>query len=98
MSELHPHQTTNTGSRLPDDKCPTCGYHIDSATETINGRRPKPFDISLCAKCGEILQFGADMKLAIPTIAEMLTWPEDTRSQVAFFQTKIREIRPVGVP
>jgi hypothetical protein len=54
-----------------------------------------PGDISLCARCGEILQFDHDLKLVIPTLKDMMTWQPDLSAQAQFFQAAIRKQRPI---
>ena len=60
------------GIRLPDSKCPTCGYTLDAATAADGSKdRPRKGDISICARCGEALIFGNDMTLHEMTADEL---------------------------
>lgn len=47
-----------------ENTCPTCGYVTDMAGMADGSpTMPEGGDISICIKCGEILQFDRNMKL-----------------------------------
>lgn len=56
--------------RLSKAKCPTCDKSLDAATK-INAltdevvHEPSAGDATICAYCGEIMEFGEDMELVI---------------------------------
>jgi ribosomal protein S27AE len=52
-----------TTARLPESRCPKCGYRMDAATAVEGESTPVPDDVSMCARCGELLQFAPDMSL-----------------------------------
>lgn len=63
-------------SRVPTANCPTCKAEADAATH-IDGEGsggPRPGDLSVCAKCGEVLQFtdGLGLKLIDPWVLKNL--------------------------
>jgi rubredoxin len=88
-------QRAANGTRLKSTSCPTCGYEMDAATPTPSSGnvRPRSGDISLCAKCGEVLQFDANIIPRVPTLSEMVTWPEDVNAEVLHVQRVIRSQR-----
>ncbi len=46
--------------------CPTCGADLNAATAMSDPESsPSPGDLSLCIKCGELLVFDQDIKLAL---------------------------------
>ena len=52
------------GHEIPKCNCPICGYQPDCASAADNSdSRPKPGDITVCLKCGEIMEFGSRMEL-----------------------------------
>ena len=53
-------------TKMGNDNCPCCGTLLDAATPVNNkdgNIAPRPKDISICIKCGEILYYSDDMKL-----------------------------------
>jgi hypothetical protein len=80
--------------KLPESKCPTCGYVMDSATcIEKKAYRPKPGDLSICLKCGEILIFKADLRADLPDVADLLNMPKETEELLMRAQRTIREQR-----
>jgi hypothetical protein len=89
MSE---HRTLNTF-------CPTCGYRANAATN-INDKQTNPpscGDISVCLKCGEILQFDAQLKLQPASLTNLLQISKEDGIRVARAQRIIRAQRPLGI-
>ena len=96
MSDLPPYCKDETGKELPEAVCTVCGYQMSAAS--VLGKkqeRPRPGDISVCISCGEIHVFTTEMTLVIPTIAEMLKWPNDVHTGVMLTQMQIRKHRPL---
>lgn len=84
---------------LPESLCPTCGYQMDSATVVGPAephRHPASGDVSLCLRCGEVLEFDAQGKLQVPTLAAMTTWDKTTHDLVSRVQKLIRAKRPLA--
>lgn len=46
------------------DHCPYCGHLCDNSLN-IDAKAPIPIagDVSLCGGCGELMEYGADMRL-----------------------------------
>jgi hypothetical protein len=58
----------STTTRMGKDNCPFCNSILDAATNIdVEQPVPLPGDVTLCGKCGELLQFGKDMALELPT-------------------------------
>lgn len=56
---------------LPKCACPYCGHELDAATAvTEEGAAPSPGDFSVCAYCGLVLVFRADLKVRWATAVE----------------------------
>jgi hypothetical protein len=47
---------------IPMAICPHCGYHMDRATDPFEAGAPKPDDLSVCVKCGELSMFDEELK------------------------------------
>ena len=58
-------QTTH----LPMSACPSCGKVLDAAS-SLQGRKPKAGDVSICLECANVGIFDADLTLRRPTKAE----------------------------
>jgi len=50
-----------TAHRLPESECPSCGYRVDAASGISTDEAPKPGDVTLCMKCGQVMQFTATL-------------------------------------
>lgn len=63
--------------RLPPRLCPTCGSLLDAATPAASSRgaatrtAPAAGDITLCLRCGEILQFTSATVFSKPSGPEL---------------------------
>jgi len=78
-------------NKLPESICPICSKK-SNAVISLQQRTPEPDDISICAQCGNLLQFGSDLKqyqASKETIAELKkhqeTWDEIVKIQTALF-------------
>lgn len=65
-----------THTKMGKDNCPACNYLCDSATpmEGEENVPPNPGDVSICLRCGEILEYAHDMalqKITPKTIGEL---------------------------
>ena len=59
----------STTTRMGEDHCPHCNYLLDCATNLEADKPvPVPGDVTLCGKCGELLQYASDM--AVEPITE----------------------------
>ncbi len=50
---------------LSEDWCPGCGALIECATMVTETDKVSPGDLSICASCAAVLQFGPDLKVAV---------------------------------
>jgi ribosomal protein L37E len=58
-------------SKIPDQRCAACGYRFEYTTAAQLGQtRPTEGCVSVCAACGHLAVFGADLRLREPTPAE----------------------------
>jgi hypothetical protein len=84
------------GGIIPSDRCPICAYEFDAASGMTHDARPKPGDVSLCIKCGEVLEFASDMRVRQASLETMLSLPDDAKAQVDKMQKIIRKERLKG--
>lgn len=69
---------------VPLSKCPLCGYEMDCATcVDIPEHTPRPEDVTICIKCGEVLVFTEGLGLRIPTKEEYERYGTDERITAA---------------
>jgi len=80
---------TITSTRLPSSACPVCGTLLDAATGKT-GTRPKPGDLTLCIKCGEILIFEDDMFLKVAPAQVLESLSREKYEYVRRIQRNIR--------
>lgn len=66
----------------------------DRALAVRDRAAPKPDDITLCAYCGAILKFTADMSLLHISGDEWLALPLDQRTMLARVQRAILTVGP----
>lgn len=69
----------------PNSTCPTCTKTLDAFTSAdLDDARPKPSDVSVCAYCGELLEYQSDLTLQKLTAEKQRQlYKEDSR---AFFR------------
>lgn len=90
-------QLDSNNHPLPLCRCVVCGTKLDSATRPgPEEERPRPGDLSLCLKCGEIYVFNQDMTIRVPTVAELMQCGPEIHSELEFMQNKIRNLRPLS--
>jgi hypothetical protein len=88
-------RTTHSGEVLSEDFCPVCSYKVDAATP-LPGQgdcRPKAGDLSLCLKCGELLEYSSSLRLAQASLDSVQALDESTKAQIAHAQNVIRKER-----
>lgn len=78
---------------LPICHCPTCGYVLDSATCVEGDHNPKPGDVSVCLKCGEVLQFNESLAVVAADLNSLITLDDQQRNLIGRAQRIIREKR-----
>lgn len=90
-------QMDDNNNPLPMCKCTVCGYEFDCATGPgVDKKRPRPGDLALCLRCGEIHVYHTDMTVRTPTLAELNQLDEETSMILNKVQTLIRKERPLG--
>jgi len=78
-----------------ESNCPQCNYFMDAST-SIDGDenvKPSPGDISLCIKCGAMLDFDDDMKLQFLRQEKFEELDDETRSQILSARAVIKRIK-----
>lgn len=63
---------------MRETTCPHCGESIDVATNLKYDAPPSPGAVSICAGCGRVAKFEADLTLSVVTDDELLTLPTET--------------------
>ena len=66
---------------MPATACPGCGEVLDGAFEAT-GRRPSGGDLSICAYCGSVNQFTAQLGLEQMSERELSALPVDVRKAI----------------
>jgi hypothetical protein len=61
----------NNIHHTPTSLCPSCGHPLDAASGIDDNAAPSPGDVTICAKCGELLAFTDDLTV-VPATAERL--------------------------
>lgn len=79
--------------RMPETHCPCCEEMLDAVTSLDADGAPEPGDVSLCAYCGEILQFDEDMQLTKVTEEVWNSLPLFSRSELIKVQGLVRSKR-----
>ena len=85
--------------QLPTSRCPVCRYEMDAATCISQNRKAQPRrgDVSVCMKCGELLEFDEKLQ-AVPAALETvlaLSQDKENFALVTRAQRLVRERRPV---
>lgn len=64
---------------VPENTCLNCGYLIDRARVCDSPiTRPRPNDVTICMKCGEILIFDHELKFRKPNKDDLDSIATDT--------------------
>jgi hypothetical protein len=85
------------GKELAREVCQVCGYEFDCASAPYDGNRvrPKPGDLTICLKCGELYMYDENMRVVMPTIDCLNAIDKKLRFQIEAAQLLIRKTRPV---
>jgi hypothetical protein len=83
--------------KLPISFCLVCYYKMNIAKMIgVNkNAKPKPSDITVCIKCGEILMLDSEMKTVQPTIARLTQLSPEGHKFLGFVQKTVRSMRLV---
>lgn len=86
---------TENPNPLPKSVCSTCGYETDTSTSLTSNHRPRPGDICLCLKCGEVGEFDDDLRVKKATLETMTALTPEQFTDISLAQKLIREKRYV---
>lgn len=81
---------TPSSGKMPEDYCPTCNERLDGVTSLDANGMPDVGDISLCAYCGELLEFDEDMKLVLLTEEQWDELPQHSKNEMIKIQELVR--------
>ena len=56
---------------VAETDCPYCGYRLDDASAVEGQATPKPEDLSVCLKCGGVMEFDAQL---LPRVLRDAVW------------------------
>lgn len=82
--------------RTPAQACPACGYRLDAHTARDGDAAPRPGDLSLCLRCGAVLEFGPTLRVRALTDAEVDALPPDEHDEVMRTAATILRYRGAG--
>lgn len=76
--------------KMGEDNCPYCGYTVDHATSTRGDGGPKPHDLSICLKCGNVMEYGEDF--ALQKFPQVLfdELPEEVKYEIKMVQEALK--------
>lgn len=77
-------------------RCPACGYEMDSDTDAFGDARPKPEDVSVCLKCATFLVFNHDMSRRQMTHEDEAALDAETRAALWRVRRAIEQMRIAG--
>lgn len=71
--------------------CPNCHYQMDtvSAIDNIDDIEPQEHDLTLCYKCGQILEFQKDLSVKAVDNSILTELDEETKTTFLKFQQYI---------
>lgn len=78
-------------ANLINDKCPGCGYEVDTHTSANDpSETPSPNDISICLGCGTFNKFNEDLKLVPFTEEDLESTDPRLRAEMERISEKIK--------
>ena len=57
--------------KLPPQQCPWCEARLDAATNPFGSERPAKGHVSLCIRCGQIVEFDKKLRLIKPDFVKL---------------------------
>lgn len=81
-------KTINT----PESFCPSCGKRFDQASSAFGESTPKPDDITICIRCGQVMLFNLDMTVRLPDEDELADLDAATLEEISEAQVAIRKV------
>lgn len=83
--------------RLPSSSCPKCGEQLDAATVAESPTAgPAPGDITVCAYCAGVLQFGPQLELVAADFAVLMQLTPEETGMVDRAVARIKLARSLG--
>jgi transcription initiation factor IIE alpha subunit len=73
-----------------NDECPACGVKINAVTSTDGLAVPQAGDVSVCLKCGSMLEFNEDLTVKLIDLQELNTMEQETITTLKKIQDYIR--------
>lgn len=73
-----------------DHECPGCGAVLNAATGTDSESVPREGDISVCYKCGSLLEFNEDLSVRLLDSSDMKKLDWETVEELEKIQEFIR--------
>ena len=84
---------------VPENTCLHCGYLIDRARACDSPiTRPRPHDVTICTKCGEIMIFDHELKFRKPNDNDLRSIAKDTNLMfnIVMAKTAIHQIKKLS--
>lgn len=81
---------------VPEQRCPVCDDRITCHAGVNTTEPPRAGDVSVCAYCGTILQFGADLKVEICSAVELEQCKADAPDEYETLMTLQRNVRELA--
>jgi hypothetical protein len=78
---------------MPQQSCPVCSYRFDAATLIEGDGPPEPENLTLCIKCGSVLQWDYAMRLRKLTAQELRELSTETFQLLARAQRTLSTIK-----
>lgn len=76
---------------VPESRCPACGAALEMATSLADDLTPTEGTGSVCADCGAVLMFTADLSLRLMTDEERQSLNTEARDTIDLFQRFARD-------
>jgi len=76
-----------------DHECPGCGATLNAATGTDGEAIPREGDLSICYKCGSLLEFNEDLSVRLLDSNDMKKLDWETVEELERMQDFIRDNR-----
>lgn len=75
---------------VPLVACKNCGYEFDRISDVVADNVPRPGDMTLCLRCGDIMAFNDDMTLRSLTEDDISCIPLATLSRLQRVRLEIQ--------
>lgn len=82
----------NLSHHIPKALCPWCGHRLDGATGIDTDARPEVGDLSVCIRCGGLIEFGIGLVPQRGSDAMLAAEPLETRDIIRLAQLTVAAI------